>query len=138
MNYWLAIIGSHTSYVRFTEQQDFWFCLPRNCCVGDKVITYSSKKAAGSSSGVFGFFEIEFKNDQRDCECRQYGLMSGSGERLIFVDLKNIRLLNDPIPFNKIKSTRVLSHSAYVRRNMQATYFGLSENEYKIFDSLTH
>lgn len=137
MNYWLAIIGSKTSYERFINEHNFWFCLPQNCSIGDKVITYCSKKAAGTKSGVFGFFEIELKDNERDCECRQYGLMSGNGERLIFVDLKKIKQLKDPIPFHRIKSSKVLSHSTYVRRNMQATYFVITAKEYKIFDSLT-
>jgi predicted RNA-binding protein with PUA-like domain len=137
MNYWLAIVGSKASYLRFVEEQDFWFCLPKDCCIGDKVITYSSKKAAGSNSGVFGFFEIELKDVERDCQCRQYGLLSGTGERLVYVNLRKIKLLPTPIPFNKIKTTNALSHSAYVRRNMQATYFDISSNEYKIFNSLT-
>jgi hypothetical protein len=131
MNHWLGIVGSKLTYERFSQSTDYWFCMPKSCEIGDQIVMYSSKKAAGFNSGIFGYFWVIDKDGLKDVHCNQYGYLSGTGEKLVHVELKKIKLLNNSVPFNKIKSISILSNTTYVRRNMQATYFSLQKKEYR-------
>lgn len=136
MNYWIGVIGSKLTSERFYNQTDSWFCMPKSCESGDHVLMYASKKAAGVKSGVFAVYQIANKDESKDGECRRYGIFSGSGERPIYVDLKLLEKFQQAISFQSIKTHAYLSGFSYVRRNFQATYFKISEKEYKAFISL--
>lgn len=131
MNYWLGIVGSKLTYERFFRDTDYWFCMPKTCEIGDQIVMYSSKKAAGAKSGIFGYFWVVDKDRQKDRLCSQYGSLSGTGEKLIHVELQKIKLLDTSVPFHKIKAVGLLSDTTYIRRNMQATYFKLLKKEYQ-------
>ena len=131
MNHWLGIVGSKLTYERFMRDSDHWFCMPKACEIGDLIVMYSSKKAAGSKSGIFGYFWVVDKDGQKDAFCSQYGYLSGTGEKLVHIELQKIKLLSTPVPFHKIKSVGILADTTYVRRNMQATYFKLQKKEYQ-------
>jgi predicted RNA-binding protein with PUA-like domain len=133
MNYWIGIVGSKITMERFLKEDSNWFCMPKSCDIGDQVLMYASKKAAGAKSGVFGAYEIRTKDEAKDGECRRYGIFSGSGERPIYIDLKLIKKFTSPLTFQSIKSNKFLANFPYVRRNFQATYFKISEKEYETF-----
>jgi hypothetical protein len=97
---------------------------------------YASQKAAGVRSGIFSVYQICDKDESKDAECRRYGIFSGTGERPVYVDLKLFNKFPKPLAFQKIKTDRFLSSFPYVRRNFQATYFQISEKEYKVFVAL--
>lgn len=134
MSYWIGVIGSKMSYERF-QTIPHWFCLPQSCDVGDKVIMYASKKAAGVKSGVFAIFEIANKDECKDNQCRNYGLMSGTGERPIYVGLSELIRPSKNLSFQFLKSNPVLKNSPFIRRNFQATYFKISASEYEAINA---
>jgi len=131
MNHWLGIVGSKHTYERLFEGSEYWFCMPKSCEIGDQIVMYSSKKAAGINSGIFGYFWVIEKDAQKNAQCSQYGHLSGTGEKLVHVELKKIKILTASVPFKKIKSVDLLADTTYVRRNMQATYFSLTKKEYQ-------
>ena len=131
MNHWLGIVGSKQTYERFFQGTEYWFCMPKACEIGDQIIMYSSKKAAGITSGIFGFFDVIYKDEKKNTQCSQYGHLSGTGEKLVYVELKKIKILTTSVPFKKIKSVRLLAETTYIKRNMQATYFSLTKKEYQ-------
>jgi predicted RNA-binding protein with PUA-like domain len=134
MNYWIGVIGSKMSYERF-HAVPHWFCLPQSCEAGDKVIMYASKKAAGVNSGIFAIFEIAKKDECNDGKCRNYGLMSGTGERPVYVDLTELVRLNKNISFQSLKVNPALKNSSFIRRNFQATYFKILASEFGAINS---
>lgn len=136
MSYWIGVIGSKLTSERFFNGTDSWFCMPKSCEIGDYVLMYASKKAAGVKSGMFAVYQISGKDESKDGDCRRYGIFSGSGERPIYVDLKLLEKFQYPISFQIIKSHNYLSGFSYVRRNFQATYFKVSEKEHKTFIAL--
>ena len=131
MNHWLGIVGSKLTYERFIRGVEYWFCMPKTCEIGDQIAMYSARTAAGVKSGIFGYFEVVDKDEQKIAQCNQYGYLSGTGERLVYVDIKMIKLLSPAVSFNKIKSVGLLKESVFVRRNMQATYFSLLREEFQ-------
>lgn len=133
MNYWIGVIGSKQTSQRFANGVDLWFCMPKSCEIGDKVLLYISKKAAGVKSGMFGVHQIVDKDESKDGICRSYGIFSGSGERPIYVNLKELAKFPTTISFQAIKTHNFLSGFSYVRRNFQATYFKISEKEFRAF-----
>jgi predicted RNA-binding protein with PUA-like domain len=134
MNYWIGVIGSKMSYDRF-HTASHWFCLPQSCEAGDKVIMYASKKAAGVHNGIFAIFEITNKDECKDGKCRNYGLMSGNGERPVYVDLRELVRLTKNISFQSLKMNPALKNSSFIRRNFQATYFNIVAHEYEAIRS---
>jgi predicted RNA-binding protein with PUA-like domain len=136
MKYWIGVIGSQVTAERFSGTSDTWFCMPKSCEIGDLVLMYASQKAAGVRSGIFSVYQICNKDEAKDAECRRYGIFSGTGERPVYVDLKLFNKFPKPLAFQKIKADRFLSSFSYVRRNFQATYFQISEKEYKAFITL--
>ena len=136
MSYWIGVIGSKHTSQRFANGIDLWFCMPKSCEIGDKVLLYVSKKAAGVKSGMFGVHQIVDKDESKDGVCRSYGIFSGSGERPIYVNLKELAKFPTPISFQTIKTHSFLSAFTYVRRNFQATYFKISEKEFNAFMNL--
>lgn len=133
MNYWIGVIGSKLTAERFLGDLDTWFCMPKSCDVGDYVLMYASIKAAGVKAGMFSVYQVFNKDESKDADCRRYGIFSGTGERPIYVDLKLVNRFPQPLSFQKIKTHRFLGSFPYVRRNFQATYFPISEKEYKAF-----
>ncbi len=133
MNYWIGVIGSKQTSQRFANGVDLWFCMPKSCEIGDKVLMYVSKKAAGVKSGMFGVHQIVDKDESKDGVCRSYGIFSGSGERPIYVNLKERAKFPTPISFQTIKTHSFLSAFTYSRRSFQATYFKISEKEFNAF-----
>lgn len=136
MNYWIGVIGSKITRDRFLAENDSWFCMPKSCEIEDLVLMYASNKAAGVKSGIFGVYKVRSKDETKDESCRRYGIFSGSGERPIYIDLELIQKFSKPIAFQKIKTDKFLSNFPYVRRNFQATYFKISEKEFKKFLTL--
>jgi predicted RNA-binding protein with PUA-like domain len=137
MKYWIGVVGSPNTYERFITQEDSWFCMSKSCEVGDYVLMYASKKVAGiKKSGVFGFYQVSNKDEAKDGDCRVYGIFSGTGERPVYVALKLIGKLKMTIPFATIKTSSRLSNTTFVRRKFQATYFTITESEYKSFVAL--
>lgn len=137
MKYWLGVIGSIKTYERFMLESDSWFCMPKSCEVGDCMVMYASIKVAKKKAGVFGFYEVLKKDETKDGDCRTYGIFSGTGERPIYVELKLIDKLETSIPFHTIQSSPRLADTPFVRRNFQATYFSLTDAQYKAFLSLS-
>jgi predicted RNA-binding protein with PUA-like domain len=133
MNYWIGVIGSKLAAERFSSNSVTWFCMPKSCDIGDYVLMYASKNAVGVKSGIFSVFQILSKDDSKDAECYKLGNFSGTAERLIYVNLSLVKKFTKPIPFKNIKSNDFLGSFVYVRRNFQATYFPISEKEYKAF-----
>ena len=133
MNHWIGVIGSKLTAERFSGDSNTWFCMPKSCEVGDYVLMYVSTRAAGVKSGIFSVHEVCNKDESKNTECRRYGIFSGTGERLVYVDLKLTNKFPKPLSFQKIKADRFLSSFSYVRRNFQATYFPISKKEYKTF-----
>ena len=136
MNYWIGIIGSKLTHQRFLDESDSWFCMPSTSEIGDYVLMYASKKSAGVKGGVFAVYQIFNKDESKDGDCRRFGIFSGSGDRPIYVDLKLLDKFQKTISFQAIKAHNYLSTFSYVRRNFQATYFKISEKEYKAFIAL--
>jgi hypothetical protein len=132
MNYWLGIVGSKLTYGRLINGPEYWFCMPKACEIGDQIIMYSSRKAAGINSGIFGFYEVIEKDEQKNSLCSQYGYLSGTGEKLVYIYLKKIKVVNTLVTFGMIKSNSTLVDTAYVRRQMQATYFQLHKREFQV------
>ena len=69
-------------------------------------------------------------------QCRQYGSLSGSGEKLSYFEFELITNLKKSITFQDIKKEPRFINSLYVRRQMQATYFKISNSEYETFINL--
>jgi len=136
MKYWIGVIGSKDTVERFFSWTDSWFCLPSSCEIGDFVMMYASKKAAGIRSGIFAAYEIKNKDESKDGGCYRYGIFSGTGERPAYVKLKIIEKFTNSISFKSIKLNSYLSQFVYVRRNFQATYFEISEKEYRALNRL--
>jgi predicted RNA-binding protein with PUA-like domain len=136
MNHWIGVIGSKIASERFFNGTDSWFCMPKSCEIGDYVLMYASKKAAGVKGGMIAVYQVVNKDESKDGDCRRYGIFSGSGERPIYVDLKLLDKFQITISFQTIKAHNYLSGFSYVRRNFQATYFKISEKEYKAFIAL--
>ena len=130
MNYWIGIIGSKSTLDRFKDEGNYWFCLPKSCEIDDFVVMYVSQKISTLNCGVIGTFKISSKNECKDNECRSYGLMSGTGERPIYVELTLDQWFNLPIPFKSLKASPKLINAQFIRRNMQATYFKISKTEF--------
>jgi hypothetical protein len=97
---------------------------------------YASKKAAGIRSGIFADYEIINKDESKDGGCYRYGIFSGTGERPAYVELKIKEKFTNSISFKSIKLNSYLSQFVYVRRNFQATYFEISEKEYRALNRL--
>jgi predicted RNA-binding protein with PUA-like domain len=135
MNYWIGVIGSSLSFKRFLGNE-FWFCMPPAANVGDIVVMYVSRKGSESKAGVFAFYRIKLKDETRLDQCKQYGSLSGAGERLIYVELELISNLDKSITFQDIKKEPRFINALYVRRQMQATYFKISNSEYETFVNL--
>jgi predicted RNA-binding protein with PUA-like domain len=135
MNYWIGVIGSKLSYERL-QAKPYWFCLPQSSVVGDKILMYAAKSAAGVNGGIFAIFEIINKDESKDGQCRNYGIMSGTGERPVYVDLALIILLSKNLPFQLLKATPALRNSTFIKRQFQATYFKISAAEFSAIKSL--
>lgn len=135
MNYWIGVIGSSISFKRFLNKE-YWFCMPPSANIGDIVAMYVSRKASESKAGIFAFYKIKLKDESRVDQCRQYGSLSGSGEKLSYVEFELITNLKKSITFQDIKKEPRFINSLYVRRQMQATYFKISNSEYETFINL--
>lgn len=129
MSYWIGVIGSKVSYTRFTSEEN-WFCMPSKCEVGDSVLMYASKSAAGVKSGIFGQFTIDSRDPCKDDLCKNYGAHSGTGERPSYFLLKPEKLYATPISFQALKKNQEVGRATFVNRNMQATYFPLSKRQF--------
>lgn len=132
MNYWIGVIGSSMSFKRFLNNE-FWFCMPPAANVGDIVVMYVSRKGSEPKAGVFAFYKIKLKDESKVDQCRQYGSLSGAGERLSYVEFELIANLDKSISFQDIKKEPRFINTLYVRRQMQATYFKISNSEYETF-----
>ena len=137
MNYWIGVIGSFSTYNRFTAKDDFWFCLPRACVEGDQVAMYASQRMAKDDAGIFGVYEIAAKNDCKDGQCRTYGANSGNCDKPIYVDMRLLKKIEVPITFKTLKNTPRIACSNFIKRSMQATYFKISEAEFAAIQSLS-
>lgn len=138
MKFWLGIVGSPKTYERFMSTNDGWFCMPKSCEVGDCVAMYASLRVGGSKGGgIFGFYEVSSKDESKDGDCRTYGIFSGTGERPVYVALKLVQKLEKSITFAEIQNSRRLSNTTFVRRKFQATYFSITEGEYKAIVALS-
>lgn len=129
MKYWIGIVGSQKTLERFNEATDTWFCMPKSCEPGDKIAMYATKKVA-KVNGIFALYDVSEKNSEKDCDCRNYGIFSGTGERPGYVGLKLISKLEKIITFDMLKGDKIFSRTHLVRRNAQATYFHLTEVEF--------
>lgn len=136
MKYWIGVVGSALTKERFFTEDDTWFCMPKSCESGDFVAMYASKKVAGVRSGMFGIYQVQNKDACKDVNCRTYGIFSGNGERPVYVFFKLVKKFEKSISFDEMKKNRVLSNTPYVRRNMQATYFSITEREYHTIEAL--
>ena len=136
MKYWIGVIGSKLPAEWFAGISNTWFCMPNSSEVGDFVLMYASKKAAGVKGGIFSVYQICNKDESKDTECRRYGIFSGSGERPGYVEMKLVNKFHKPLAFQKIKADSFLGSFSYATRNFQATYFQISEKEYKAFITL--
>jgi predicted RNA-binding protein with PUA-like domain len=137
MNYWIGVIGSSFSFKRFLNN-DFWFCMPPAASVGDIVVMYVSRKGSEVKAGVFAFYKIKLKDETKHDKCRQYGSLSGAGEKLTYVEFDLIKNLDKSITFQDIKNEPRFINTLYVRRQMQATYFKISNSEYETFVNLSN
>ncbi len=135
MNYWIGVIGSNISFKRFLNNE-FWFCMPPSANVGDMVVMYVSRKGSEPKAGVFGFYKIKLKDESKVAQCSQYGSLSGAGEKLTYVEFELIENLDKSITFQDIKKEPRFINALYVRRQMQATYFKISNSEYETFVNL--
>lgn len=130
MRFWIGVVGTRLSYERFMTTREHWFCMPRSCSRGDKVLMYASKSAAGVMGGIFGLFEIKDIDDSKYSSCKNYGIFSGTGERPVYVELQELRKFKCPISFAKIKANFLLASSSFVRRKFQATYFNIEPEQF--------
>jgi predicted RNA-binding protein with PUA-like domain len=135
MNYWIGVIGSSMSFKRFLNNE-LWFCMPPAADVGDVVVMYVSRKGSEPKAGVFAFYKIKLKDESKVDQCRQYGSLSGTGERLSYVEFELIANLDRSISFQDMKKEPRFFNTLYVRRQMQATYFKISNSEYEAFVNL--
>jgi predicted RNA-binding protein with PUA-like domain len=135
MNYWIGVIGSSMSFKRFLNNE-LWFCMPPSADEGDIVVMYVSRKGSEPRAGVFAFYKIKLKDESKVDQCRQYGSLSGAGERLSYVEFELIVNLDKSISFQDIKKEPRFFNTLYVRRQMQATYFKISNSEYETFINL--
>lgn len=135
-NYWIGIIGKTATVDNFVKEEDLFFCLPDNANIGDKFIAYVSG-VNKKYQGVYGFYEIESFNEERDCECRGYGAFHEI-KPTTFVNLKVIKINTKKILMKQLKKDPILRFCIMVRRNAQATCFEINENEYKQFEFLSN
>ncbi len=135
MNYWIGVIGSSMSFKRFLNNE-LWFCMPPSADEGDIVVMYVSRKGSEPKAGVFAFYKIKLKDESKVDQCRQYGSLSGAGERLSYVEFELIANLDKSISFQDMKKEPRFFNTLYIRRQMQATYFKISNSEYETFVNL--
>lgn len=130
MNYWIGVISSKIVYENIGNGSHNWFCLSRQCNVGDEFFLFATSKVL-KNGGVFGRFEILNIDKNRNNECRIYGgSNSDFAEPTVFTEFRCIELYSNVISTSKIKSNLVLRNNQAVRRSFRGTCFNMSDKEY--------
>lgn len=128
MQYWIGVIGTSLTYDRFGNEEANWFCLPRTSEVGDKLILYATKKISKSNNGLFASYKIVNKDSSKDAMCKKYGITQGT---LVHVDMKKESEFKRRVTLEILRGDEFFAVSQFVRRNAQATYFNITEDQYK-------
>lgn len=135
MKYWIGVIGTSATYERFGNEEANWFCLPRTSEVGDKLMLYATKKVDKANNGLFASYKIIAKDSSNDSLCKKYGISQGT---LVYVDMKKEHLFKSRVGLDTLRKEELFIASQFVRRNAQATYFNITEAQYKKVISLSN
>lgn len=136
MKYWIGVIGKKLTYERFLKENNTWFCMPYTSSINDLIVMYVSRRLTSKNSGFFCLYQIQSIDKTKDAECAQYGSMSGMGLKTFYTNLNLIKKIDVPISFEKVSEHPILSNARFIRRRMQATYFEISQSEYKLIESM--
>jgi len=128
MNYWIGVIGTKQTQVRFQEGNELWFCLPRKASIGDEILLYQTKKVAKAMQGIFASYTVVRLDPEKQTLCKKYGIHEGA---LVYVDLLVRNKFRNTITLDMLKNNDQLKMMSFVRRNAQATSFNISESEYQ-------
>ena len=128
MKYWIGVIGNNLTYERFGNEDSNWFCLPRTSEVGDTLVLYATKKIAKLNNGLFASYKIVNKDSSIDSMCKKYGISQGT---LVHVDMKKESEFNKRVTLDILRKDELFAVSQFVRRNAQATYFNITQDQYK-------
>jgi predicted RNA-binding protein with PUA-like domain len=128
MSYWIGVIGTNQTYERFGNEDENWFCLPRTAQVGDSLVLYATKKIAKAKNGLFASYKIVQLDPTKNAVCNKYGTSQGT---LVHVDMLKDKTFKNRVTLDILRNDDVFKTTQFVRRNAQATYFSISEEQFK-------
>ena len=73
-------------------------------------------------------YKIVNKDSSNDSMCKKYGISQGT---LVHVDMKKESEFNKRVTLDILRKDELFAVSQFVRRNAQATYFNITQDQYK-------
>lgn len=110
--------------------KDYFWCMPPDSKIGDKILLYCPRSASASRQGVFAEAVVESSPDKacdKNYFCSGYGAY---GAKYMYVRIKILKRFKPHVLAKEMKADRMLSGSGFVRRNFQGTTFILDKAQF--------
>lgn len=139
MRYWLGVVGSRDTVARLRNENETWWCAPKEAVTGDLIALYVArsklKDLPENHGGIVAIFEILGAEAARETDCRGFG-GGMSGQILAPIKIAAKERFAVSLKLADMRADPRLRMSQFVRRSFQGTCFVASPEEFARIQAL--